>query len=397
MSLREVGKRVKFAEDIHKNKQLSQLIQRELKRSRAQDIADYLKTNDERFFNSLVVAVYGGDPAWHQLDDVKAESGDIDIDDVSSDAIASIGFLSFTGKERLFALDGQHRLAGIQLAIKEKPQLAEDEVSVIFVSHKDTENGIRRTRRLFTTLNKTAKPVSKGEIIALDESDVMAIVARDLVEHHPYFSGDRILVVAKSNLPVGDMEHLTTVVNLYDVLTLLFSKVKQTVPVRQLQFNRPTDDELDDYRDFAIRYFTLLGDTFKHLGQYFASAEPERIVKRYRTASGGSVLFRPVGLTIFARVIGAIARERSLKRAVVLAGHLPTDLNSEPYRGLLWNSSTRTVEVRRQVLVRRLLLYMVGMISGKKKIYKLRADLAKALDLSLQDCALPERIISHQR
>ena len=50
-----------------------------------------------------------------------------------------------------------------------------DEVSVIFVAHEATSQGLERTRRLFTTLNKTDRPVSKGDIIALDEDDVVAI------------------------------------------------------------------------------------------------------------------------------------------------------------------------------------------------------------------------------
>jgi DNA sulfur modification protein DndB len=181
MSLRDLSERVTFAEEIHKSKGLSQLIQRQLKSGRSRDIAKYLKTNTERFFNSLVVAVYGGDPAWHQLDEIRPQKkSELDIAAVSEDAIASIGFLSFTGEEQLFALDGQHRLAGIQLAVKSDATLGEDEVSVIFVSHQNTEKGLRRTRRLFTTLNKTAKAVSKGEIIALDESDADTTPEEDI-------------------------------------------------------------------------------------------------------------------------------------------------------------------------------------------------------------------------
>lgn len=72
----------------------------------------------------------------------------------------------------MFTLDGQHRLAGIQQAIeKGLEQDPFDEVSVIFLAHEDTRPGLERTRRLFTTLNKTAKPVSKGDIIALDEDE----------------------------------------------------------------------------------------------------------------------------------------------------------------------------------------------------------------------------------
>jgi len=64
-----------------------------------------------------------------------------------------------------------------------------------------------RTRRLFTTLNKTAKAVTKGEIIALDEDDVMAIVVRNLVENHPHFTEQRVLIVAQANLPATNDVH----------------------------------------------------------------------------------------------------------------------------------------------------------------------------------------------
>jgi len=56
MSLTELSARVTFAKEIHKSKELSALIQRELKRTRAKEIAEYLQNNPERFFNSLVVA-----------------------------------------------------------------------------------------------------------------------------------------------------------------------------------------------------------------------------------------------------------------------------------------------------------------------------------------------------
>ena len=196
MQLGVLADRVSFANELHKNKALSQLIQRQLREGRSTEIAHYLNSNPERFFNSLVVAVYGGEPSWSALDAVRPNSTDLDVNDLSEDAIASIGFLGLSGDEALFALDGQHRLAGIEEALKSNPALAKDEISVIFVAHGNDEKGLRRTRGLFTTLNKTARPVDKGEIIALDEADVMAITARDLVENDPRFSEDRIHVTS---------------------------------------------------------------------------------------------------------------------------------------------------------------------------------------------------------
>jgi DNA sulfur modification protein DndB len=389
MSLRELAERVSFAAEIHKSKALSDMIQRELKDGRSSDIAHYLKTNPERFFSSLVVAVYGGDPAWHQLDEIKPQGGDLDLASVSDDAVASLGFLSFTGEEKLFALDGQHRLAGIQEALQADQNIGDDEASVIFVSHRNDIHGLMRTRRLFTTLNKTAKAVTKGEIIALDEADVMAIVVRDLVENHSRFSDKHILISPTANLPTTNNSHLTTIVNLYDVLTILFSKVNAITPVKDLQFNRPTDEELAGYRQFTIRYFTLLANAIPELKEYFASRKPAEVVKKYRHLDGGNVLFRPVGLTMFAHLTEAAIKEHTLEKAVALLGKLPTDLSVAPYVDLLWNPSTRTLDLRRQALVRRLLLYALGFTKGQNKLTKLKADVAKARGMEPKDVVLP--------
>ena len=69
--------------------------------------------------------------------------------------------MTLRGDEKLFALDGQHRLAGINRAIRDGMSGSDDEVSVIFLGHKNTDDGLKATRRLFTTLNKTARPVSR--------------------------------------------------------------------------------------------------------------------------------------------------------------------------------------------------------------------------------------------
>jgi len=69
--LKELSDRVAFASKLHTNEGLSDLIQRKLTQSRAKDIATYLETQKERFFNSLVVAVYKGKPKWYEFDLVK--------------------------------------------------------------------------------------------------------------------------------------------------------------------------------------------------------------------------------------------------------------------------------------------------------------------------------------
>ena len=393
ISLKELAARVKFADQIHESKALSDLIQRKLKDERADDIAAYLKSNSERFFNSLVVAVYGGDPAWHELDEIKPQHKDFDVRDVSKDAIASLGFLSFTGNELLFALDGQHRLAGIQKAVGTDSELGEDEVSVIFVSHKNDPLGMRRTRALFTTLNKTAKPVNKSETIALDEADVMAIIARRFIETDKKFSDKRILVVDSPSLPITNDTHLTTIQNLYDVLTILFSKVMQKKSIKDLSYQRPSDEELDEYYNFASTYFKLLSGAAPELGDFFKATNGAPIVAANRHAKGGSILFRPVGLTMFALIAEVLVRNMELTEAAKLLGKLPRSLSAAPYKGLLWDPSSGTLNLKRQALVRRILLYMLGKHGGNISVATLRADISSVTGEAPAKIKLPAKVV----
>ncbi|MCY3750392.1 MAG: hypothetical protein OXG54_03225 [Gammaproteobacteria bacterium] len=71
MELKELSIRVRYAEEVHKNQYLSDMIQRQLKTNRSKQIAEYLKNQPERFFNSLVIATYDGQPNWHALTDIR--------------------------------------------------------------------------------------------------------------------------------------------------------------------------------------------------------------------------------------------------------------------------------------------------------------------------------------
>ncbi len=363
MDLTEIGSRVRFAKDIHKSTALSDMIQRQISNARGPQIARYIAKQPERFFNSLVVATYGGRPDWHALSDIRNRTESDDLGGLSEETIASIGFLTLRGDEELFALDGQHRLAGIKKAIADGLQQDPyDEVSVILVAHHDTDSGLQRTRRLFTTLNKTAKPVSKGDIIALDEDDVMAICVRRLIEETNLFRGKRLAFVANNNMPVGDLTSLTTIGNLYDVLTILFTNTSSDLKTSKLSLQqvRPDDETLERYFRYAMRYFQYLSEHFTELHDFFVARSTHSVVRRYRGNHGGSIVFRPVGLELMTLIISRLTVDMSLEQAVKIASRLPRNLDENPYLGLLWDPSTRTIVAGHKVTLREILCYMVG-------------------------------------
>ena len=184
LQMEEIAKRIELAEDIHSSSTLKELIQRQIT-DRANPIAEYLLNQSQRFFNSLIVGVYGASPNWCEL---AIETNRLfDAEALPLYLEGALGILQLDGKETLFAIDGQHRVEGIKKALEKNEDLKTDEVSVIFVAHQTEKDGMERTRRLFTTLNRYAKPVKKSEIIALDEDDIIAIITRDLVEKHSLF------------------------------------------------------------------------------------------------------------------------------------------------------------------------------------------------------------------
>ncbi|HCM9243495.1 TPA: DGQHR domain-containing protein [Enterobacter bugandensis] len=293
MRLSDVSELIGFARELHQIKNLSDKIQRDLIDGRADEIANYLLTNEDRFFNSLVVAVYDGDPNWHEISNIRPETHEASLLEFPDYAETCIGFLSITKEERFFALDGQHRLAGIQAAISKNESIGDELISVIIVAHNNTPDGKVKSRRLFTTLNKKAKLVSKDTIIALDEDDISACITRKLIESPSctFFNESN---VSFSTGPVRDKTSITSIVNIYDnVQKLVCCKLGVGV----------SDLEKLKYRDHEY-LFEFVRDVF--LCTFTLSAELTSVVLNAKTAGefrnvdkGGYLLFRPIGWDIY--------------------------------------------------------------------------------------------------
>ena len=134
--------------------------QRELAERRVQkEIVPYLARTKDRFFNSLIILVF------EPLDFSFESFGDAapGLPRAYRDAAAQMGFLTIEGGD-FVVLDGQHRLAALRGVTTAGPELkgeyvdevANDELSVIFIPHESFE----KTRRIFNKVNRYAKPTS---------------------------------------------------------------------------------------------------------------------------------------------------------------------------------------------------------------------------------------------
>ncbi len=360
----QIADQIHIAQEIHSSKVLKDMIQRQIT-NRAGQISDYLLKQPQRFFNSLIVGVYGGSPDWYELK--VGPNRHPDVPELPSELDGILGILRLDGTQTLFAIDGQHRVQGIKQALEKNDEqvlekndkLEREEVSVIFVAHKNDPVGMERTRRLFTTLNRYAKPVSKSEIVALDEDDIIAITTRELVEKHPLFQ-EKISLSKTKAVAVKDNRNFTTIITLYDVLEILFRTARGWTAFKR---HRPEDSAIAEYYANSKQFWDTLIEHFPPLREILTSEPDKCIAGRYRNREGGHLLFRPVGLLIIAQVVRQ-AKDSGLseKEAIKRISEVSMELTDKPWVGLLWDKINQRMisGTTPQKVAKQLLFYFIG-------------------------------------
>ena len=349
MTMREVAREVQLASDLWEDKTLSDAIQRVLDESRVkQQIVNFLSRRSDRFFASLVVAAIGGNPQWNAI---SSRFGD------------SFGELSFEVDPRYYALDGQHRLKAIQELMADPsgapPGFADEQLSVIVVvrEHQSVDDALwlQRYRRLFSSLNRYAKPTDADTNIIMDEDDVVAIVTRRLITDHGFFrtphpeqKSFRVLTKGK-NLKSG-APHFTSLQTLYEVnKTLLMTTERRRQWGRAkdlkvfLQF-RPEENEIDRYYqtlsncwDALLRAVSILSEAPERMRTHDL---PDPNPDGFRD----HLLFWPIGQELFAETVRALldgaglgddAEVASMEAALGPLAEVPWDLHNAPWCYLL--------------------------------------------------------------
>ena len=393
----EVRKRIQRNRDIHETQTLEDWLQRDLT-DRGNEIADYLATQKQCFFNGVVVGVYGGEPQWYPLS--LQPSAYLDPLSLNENVEAGMGILKLTGDEKLFAIDGQHRVEGVkrlvdrigEVAFEERP----DELCAIFVAHKQSAAGMQRSRRLFSTLNKYAKPVSLTELIILDEDDIVAITCRRLIEKHPLFTEGKISFQKQKAINPTDRRSFTSVVALYQSMgTYLSIDFGSKAKWEKFKTVRPDENAVKQYVARASRFWDNLVEQLSEL-QFVVNMKPDdELPDKFRSVYGGNLLFRPILPLILTKALkNAMALGMSEDAFLSRFCQIPKELNRPPWRGVLWTDSMVT-RAKNQNIAERLILWMVNADPEEKKIKEqtLRQDIANLQDKSIEDIQLPDKIV----
>lgn len=281
-------------------------------------------------------------------------------------------------------------MEGIKAALQENPKLKDERIAAIFIGHKNNDGGKQQTRRLFTTLNRYAKPVSFDDTIALDEDDTVAIVTRELLEEHKLFQGKRIIYAKQKAIPSNDFDAITSIITLYQCNIEIFKlwhletkgkKATATVLAQYLKF-RKTKEEILQVKEYLFGFWDTFCGELNVIKKYQKNAGPYAKGLR-NNEDGGNLLFRPVGLLPFVKAVCEIkgSTQKSFKFILGSFNKIDFSLSVVPWEKVIWEPTAKRMIMNSSTLTQMLMVYKFDRkLFTKTKLNKLRKEYAVKID-----------------
>lgn len=135
--------------------------QRSLNKARVPEIAEYITGNPDNYVFSAITASIDGDIRFEPL----GQNED------------RVGVLHVDMQARFIINDGQHRRAAIERALKEKPEIGDETIAVVFF----LDRGLKRCQQMFADLNRYAIRTSPSLGLLYDHRDARAQLTKLVV------------------------------------------------------------------------------------------------------------------------------------------------------------------------------------------------------------------------
>ncbi|MEM8779558.1 MAG: DGQHR domain-containing protein [Cyanobacteria bacterium P01_G01_bin.49] len=416
---------------------IEELQQRPLDWSRQAHLAQYLAVVKNHKFPPVLVVIscdWVNDPSaleWRNDNCAKVSVNEF----TALDKQNSLGLLNIGKDYSIFALDGQHRLMGIQglmellktgrLEVYNKYKKATGTVITIddlieeynlettslqsvsqekigieiipaVLKGETYEEARRRVRSIFVHVNRMAIALSKGQLVLLNEDDGFAIISRRLAITHPLLKDrdeddwnprvnwDSATISNKSTV-------LTTLQALQDMaegyLGSKFSHWKSK-DKKNLISLRPNDKEIEEGLEYLQELFDYLASlpSYRHLEQGVKTHELRRFSHENKGGEG-NLLFRPVGQIALMQALGFLVfrKEFDLKSIFKkliyfdeIGGFSQIENSQSLWYGVLYDPMKKRIQVSGKKLASRLFIYFLGGVDDNFEKAETRKALAEA-------------------
>jgi DGQHR domain-containing protein len=413
---------------------IEEIQQRPLDWSRQASLTQYLIAKKNHKFPALLVVISApwvdnpDAPEW----DEKKQAIQSTANFINLDGNHNIGLLDVSESLSIFALDGQHRLMGIQGLIElintgklprysknKKPigspitlkdlrsayqldytylkSLSQEKIGIEFIPAvnlgETRPQAQQRIRSIFVHVNLMAVQLSKGQLALLNEDNGFSIIARRIAVMHPLFqekegrnprvNWDGATIPAQSTF-------LTTLQALQDMgehyLIHPFPHWKTShkglIPLR------PPEEELArGLQQFSelFHYLSTL-PSYQKLDQGIETPK----LRRFPHERGGgeaNILFRPIGQMSLVKALGILVFQKQIPLDTLCqklrhydANNGFSSMNSPQslWYGILYDPNKKRVLVSGRDLAAKLIVYILGGMEDQLEIAYLRENLAQA-------------------
>ena len=401
MKAQELSDKVKIPRELEgwEDMSVEERYQRDLNYNRVKSqIAPYFANDDSRFFGAVIVAAMNFDDhdQFEPLSDMLIKG----VPNLYKTAAASIGFLTFRGGEVLVPLDGQHRIKAIEFAVSGRDErgreiasietpctrLAQEDVTVILVPYES-----RRARKIFTRVNRYAKPTTTGQNIVTDDDDIVAVLTREVSNE---LIGARVVKFSTNTLSRSD-RHFTTLAIIYNCNTAIITGNFPHGKIDRTQL--PSPERILLYRKKAHEVWEQLLENIEVFRDALGDTESKSDDKR-RKIRDSNLLGKPVAqeclVRAFVRLVNPPTR-LSMEEACANLNRLPwaiTEENLKAWDRVLWTGGTDgKIITKNRNLTTNLIAYLAGAKLSDEERSTLREDyLAQFPESERENKQLPE-------
>lgn len=412
---------------------IDEIQQRPLDWSRQSALVQYLASRKHHKFPPVLVVInqpWVDDPTAGEWDKhgkaIKSAAEFSPLDNEGKFGLLDVNAENVT----IYALDGQHRLMGVQGLIellrnrklqrykKDKTpyealmtvddlveqfnlspaylqSLPQEKIGIEFISAvvpgETREEARRRIRSVFVHVNLMAVPLTKGQLTQLDEDDGFSIVARNIAVNHPLLEQreDRKPRVNWNSATVANKSTVLTTLQAIKEMSerYLGQKFLYWKQEKGLISMRPEDEDLEQ----GIAEFSKLFDYLASLSSYkVLENEHTPALRRFsfeKESGEGNMLFRPVGQVALVQALGILVFKKGLSLEKIFkklrkfdkqGGFSNIELPNSIWYGILFDPTRKRILVAGKDLAAKLIIYLLGGTQDLMEQAELRRCLAKA-------------------
>lgn len=192
--------------------------QRTLNKARIPEMCNYILQNPNSYVFSALTASIDGDVCFEP----------------ASSENSALGTLNISMSAKLLINDGQHRKAAIEAALKKKPDLKYEHISMVLYH----DIGLKRSQQMFSDLNRFAIRPTQSLNILYDNRDESSLLVKGVIDSIPGF------------ITLVDKEHTSVPNRSIALFTLSAFYRGTTALLNNLELNP------NEQRDFAIKFWS---------------------------------------------------------------------------------------------------------------------------------------------